>query len=217
MPGGRKQPSERWAGSRGWAPGDARGSWPFLPSHSDLSLLTLGSEKGLENEIHRRFRMEKCNKHQHKQRNNLKELGKWERQGQDYKSSWKNANGYVWGQIIHKPDIHWAGKDRRASCKMVASDSCRDQGGVGLEDGWSFWEAYIEVGVDLILGLPRLSPYLTRSQPILMSVGVGWGKVHCEIGIWRKQVTFQPSGICYGVSYPNCILFALLFLLYAFF
>lgn len=26
-------------------------------------------------------------------------------------------------------------KDRRAGCKMVASDSCRDQGGVGLEDG----------------------------------------------------------------------------------
>ena len=98
-------------------------------------------------------------------------------------------------------------KDRRAGCKMVASDSCRDQGGMGLEDGWSFREAYVEVGVDLILGLPRLSPFLTRSRPILVSVGVGWGKVHCEIGVWRKQVTFQPSGICYGVSYPNCIFF----------
>lgn len=52
--------------------------------------------------------MEKCDKHQHKQRNNLKELGKWKRQGQKCESSWKNANGYVWGKIIHKPDIHWA-------------------------------------------------------------------------------------------------------------
>lgn len=31
-----------------------------------------------------------------------------EKAGTKCKSSWKNAKGYVWGKIIHKPDIHWA-------------------------------------------------------------------------------------------------------------
>lgn len=74
--------------------------------------------------------------------------------GTKCESSWKNANGYVWGTIIHKPDIHWAGKFEstlrmKVCCQKVDSDSCRERSGVagregtGLEDGWSSQEAYL--------------------------------------------------------------------------
>ena len=88
--------------------GGTQEKWPSLPSHSDLSLLT-ASGSSLKMKFTDDSEWRNMTNTEHKQRNNLKELGKWERQGQKCESSWKNANGYVWGQIIHKPDIHWAG------------------------------------------------------------------------------------------------------------
>ena len=51
------------------------------------------------------------------------------------------------------------------------------------------------------------SSFSLPDRPILMFLRVGWGEVPYEMGVWKKQVTFQPPGICYGVSLPDWILF----------
>lgn len=75
--------------------------------------------------------------------------------GTKCESSWKNANGYVWGKIIHKPDIHWAEnfeahlRIEKSALKclllMVAETKVgwAAKEGIDLEDGWSLQEAYL--------------------------------------------------------------------------
>lgn len=97
-------------------------------------------------------------------------------------SSWKNANGYVWGKIIHKPEIHRAGKRgptlrTKVCCKTVAPEGCRDQSGVagregvGLEDGWSLQEASLQGEETSFQALFHLSPQLKCPWPDLMAPG----------------------------------------------
>lgn len=65
---GSKHPSGLWGGYRGDDLWSRLGSWPCLPFASAMfSLGTMGRAKGRENEIHREFYAEKCDKHQQKE------------------------------------------------------------------------------------------------------------------------------------------------------
>lgn len=178
--------------------------------------------------------MEKCDKHQHKQKNNLKELGKWERPGTKCRSSWKNANGYVWGKIIHKPDIHRAEKFwstlgiAMSAIKwllLIVAETkveCRGREGVCWEDGWPLQRAYLQMWSE-IPGRP--APSCSLSNTFMAHSDAPWGQlgwsahlvgaVRCGSGVSRWHSNHQA--ICFGVSFPGCILFSLLFLLPFFF
>lgn len=178
--GGSKQPAGCCAGSGGWSPGGL-GSWPFLLSHSDLSLLmALGSEKDLEDEIRRWFWMETCDKHQHKWKNNLKELGKWEGPGAKCRSSWKKCKGIRLRQ--NNPQTRYSRgrellkhiKNRSVGYKMGALDTCRDHGamcrrrpgeGAGNMGSPCRTPTY-RWDVTSLWGMLRLAPNLMPSWPV---------------------------------------------------
>lgn len=95
--------------------------------------------------------MEQSDKHQHKQRNNLKELGKWERQGQSANHRGKMQmdmsgpnnphTGYSLGRKTWKLIKN---KKSAVKCLFLAAEGTKvewGQTGSGLEDGWSLREA----------------------------------------------------------------------------
>lgn len=175
--------------------------------------------------------MEKCDKHQHKQRHNLKELGKWDRQGQNAnhhgKCKWiclgqnNPQTRYSLGRKILKHI-----KNRKVCSKMVASDSSWDQGGVGRQEGnrlgrWVVLTGGLLTGwSDLITGpAPPFSSPNVFPAPFTVPLG-WWGWVACLAGtercVWNKQVTFQSPDISFGVSFSDWsqfFLFSLFFLL----
>lgn len=100
-------------------------------------------------------------------------------------------------------------KDRKIGCKMVASASCRDHGVVGGQGGSRLGGGPPRRPTHrwLVASSEGSSSFSLPDRPILMFLRVGWGEVPYEMGVWKKQVTFQPPGICYGVSLPDWILF----------
>ena len=104
-------------------------------------------------------------------------------------------------------------KDRKIGCKMVASASCRDHGVVGGQGGSRLGGGPPRRPTHrwLVASSEGSSSFSLPDRPILMFLRVGWGEVPYEMGVWKKQVTFQPPGICYGVSIPDWILFFFFF------
>lgn len=127
-----------------------------------------------------------------------------EKAGTNCESSWKNAKGYVWGKIIHKPDIHWARKCwsalriEKSAMKWllltVWETKVEGAGAVVLAGG------LLTGGSDLRVGsapsfFPLDAPVACSDVPRGRWSWRAWlvGTVRCASGVSRWHSNHQPS------------------------